>query len=156
MKPFLHTLAATLLAATAWPTSIDAQQISLSELSKSKLKSATAEATTYRGSAAFKLVPKDPKAPGYAPGGPLAIVNDIRFRNGAIDVDVAGAPAKGADESARGFICVRQTPTLTTSCAAITPRNTPPNPIGRGIALEKRVLVYTSRGSTWKPENGLT
>ena len=34
------------------------------------------------------------------------ILNNVRFHNGAIDVDVAGLPSKGADESARGFIGV--------------------------------------------------
>ena len=94
------------ITAAALPLSVNAQQIPISELSKSKLKSATATVTTYHGSAAFKLIPKDPKAPGYAPGGPLAILNNVRFRNGTIEVDVAGTPAKGADESARGFIGV--------------------------------------------------
>jgi hypothetical protein len=125
MKSFLFTLAVTFFAAAAvlpnarpltpflarnnveiLPQRKAAQQIPLSELSRAKLKSATATVTTYRGSAAFKLIPKDPKAPGYAAGGPLAILNNIRFRNGVIEVDVSGAPAKGADESARGFIGV--------------------------------------------------
>jgi hypothetical protein len=108
MKSSLPALAATFLfVAAAPPLAMHAQQqIPLSALAQSKLRNATASLTTYRGSAAFKLIPIDPKAPGYTPGGPLAIVNDIHFRNGAIDVDVAGAPAKGADESARGFIGV--------------------------------------------------
>jgi hypothetical protein len=62
--------------------------------------------TTYHGSAALKPIPKSQKDPDYVPGGPLVTLNNVRFRNGAIDVDVAGAPAKGADESARGFIGV--------------------------------------------------
>ena len=82
------------------------QQISLDQLKRSQLRSATAAITTYRGSPALQLLPLDPKAPGYAGGGPLAILKDIHFRNGSIDVDVAGSPAKGADESARGFIGV--------------------------------------------------
>jgi hypothetical protein len=107
MKSSLFAMAAAFLVAmTALPLSIDAQQIPLSDLAQSKLKSATAAITTYHGSPAFKLIPKDPKAPGYAPGGPLAILNNIRFRNGVIEVDVSGAPAKGAEESARGFIGV--------------------------------------------------
>jgi hypothetical protein len=105
MKSFLFALAAVfLIGGVVLPAALDAQQVSLSALSKSKLKSATAVVTTYRGSAALRIIPKDPKAPGYAPGGPLAILNDVHFRNGVIDVDVSGAPAKGADESARGFI----------------------------------------------------
>ncbi len=103
---FLASAAVLLVGGVVLPAALDAQQISLSALSKSKLKSATAIVTTYRGSAALKLIPKDPKDPGYAPGGPLAILNDVHFRNGVIDVDVSGAPAKGADESARGFIGV--------------------------------------------------
>jgi hypothetical protein len=36
----------------------------------------------------------------------LVLLDDVRFKDGAIDVDVAGAPAKGAPEDARGFIGV--------------------------------------------------
>jgi hypothetical protein len=83
-----------------------AQPISLSELAKARLKSATAELTTHDGFAALALHPKGPKDAGYAPGGPMVILDKVRFKNGAIDVDVAGAPAKGAPEDARGFIGV--------------------------------------------------
>jgi hypothetical protein len=83
-----------------------AQQIPLATLAKAKLKSATAEVTTHDGSPALKLNPKTPKDAGYATGGPLVILDGIRFRNGAIDVEVAGAPAKGAPDDARGFIGV--------------------------------------------------
>jgi hypothetical protein len=83
-----------------------AQQIPLAALAKARLKSATAEVTTYDGSPALKLNPMGPKDAGYAPGGPLVILDKIRFRDGSIDVDVAGAPAKGAPEDARGFIGV--------------------------------------------------
>jgi hypothetical protein len=84
----------------------EAQQISLSELAKAKVKSATAEVTTHEGSPALQLNPKGPKDTGYAPGGPLVLLDKVQFKNGAIDVDVAGAPAKGAPEDARGFIGV--------------------------------------------------
>jgi hypothetical protein len=107
MRSFLFTLAVSfLVAVAASPPCVDAQPIPLSGLSQSKFRGATAAMTTYHGSPAWKLIAKDPKAPGYAPGGPLAVLNNVRFHNGAIDVDVAGAPAKGADESARGFIGV--------------------------------------------------
>jgi len=107
MRLFLPTLAATVFVSSiVLPLSANAQQIPLSELSKSKLKSATVTVTTYLGSSALKFIPKGPTDPGYAAGGPLAILNNIRFRNGAIDVDVSGAPAKGAPADARGFIGV--------------------------------------------------
>jgi hypothetical protein len=83
-----------------------AQRISLATLAKSKVKSATATVTTYGGSPALKLNPKSAKDAGYALGGPLVLLDDVRFKDGAIDVDVVGAPAKGAPEDARGFIGV--------------------------------------------------
>ena len=103
MKSCLVAAALVLLNATP---ELRAQQISLTELTKAKLKSSTAEITTYHGLQAFRLIPKDPKAPGYTAGGPLVILDNIHFHNGAIEVDAAGQPAKGADESARGFIGV--------------------------------------------------
>src|ERR1700733_1183808 len=100
MKSFLMV---TAFAAAAYaPFAANTQQISLSALSQFKLKNATAIVTTYRGSRAFKLIPQRPAVPG----GPIAMLNDIRFRDGAIDIDVAGKPAKGSDDSARGFIGV--------------------------------------------------
>src|SRR5437899_9195719 len=107
MRLFVAVLAAAcLVSAVASPRQGNAQQIPLSEVSKSKLKSATATITTYRGFQALQLIPKGPKDSGYANGGPLAVLNNVRFRNGVIDVDVSGAPAKGAPEDARGFIGV--------------------------------------------------
>src|SRR5260221_4878034 len=82
-----------------------AQQVSLKDTSQLTLKNAKAEMTTYHGSAALKLIPDEPKN-GASTGGMLALFNGIKFRNGAIDVDVSGTPAKDADESARGFIGV--------------------------------------------------
>ena len=82
--------------------SAGAQQVSLSDLSQLTLRNAKAEVAIHRGSAALKLVPSNEKTNG----GLLALFNGIRFRNGSIDVDVSGTPAKSADESARGFIGV--------------------------------------------------
>lgn len=83
-----------------------AQQVPLSELAKGSLKSAAAVITMHEGASALRLLPKTPKDPGYAAGGPMVILNNVRFKNGAIDVDVSGAPAAGAPEDARGFIGV--------------------------------------------------
>ena len=85
---------------------VGAEETSLEKLAKNKMKSATATVTTYGGSPALKLNPKLPQDAGYAPGGPIVFLNDVRVKDGAIDVDVAGAPAKGAPEDARGFIGV--------------------------------------------------
>jgi len=54
-----------------------------------------AEVSRYQGSAAIKLT-----------GDGYAVVKGSRLHNGTITLDVAGAPAPGAQEGARGFIGV--------------------------------------------------
>jgi hypothetical protein len=81
-----------------------AQQPSLSDLAKGRTKSSTAVVTTHDGSPALKLIPKHSPDAGYVPGGPILFLNDTRFHNGAIDIDVSGTPAPGAPADARGFI----------------------------------------------------
>jgi hypothetical protein len=57
---------------------------------------------TYQGHPALRLVETSEKYAGEA----LALLNDSSFGDGAIDVDVAGRPASGTPESARGFVGV--------------------------------------------------
>ena len=102
MKAFSLALVTAFAVAACTPLPANAQQISLSALSQSKLKNATATVTTYHGSRALKLIPQKPTVPG----GAVAMLNDTHFRDGAIDIDVAGKPGKGSDGSARGFIGV--------------------------------------------------
>ena len=56
--------------------------------------------TTYKGRSAIQLIasPDAPNAASYA------VVKDSAFRDGAIEVDLAGQPAAGAASGARGFI----------------------------------------------------
>src|SRR3954463_6858202 len=56
--------------------------------------------TTYKGRSAIKILaaPDAPNATSYA------VVKDVMFRDGTIEVDLAGQPAAGAGEGARGFI----------------------------------------------------
>ena len=60
------------------------------------------EITTYRGRKAVHLLPQ----PGHetGDGAMLAILKGTDFRDGAIDVDVAGAPRPGAEPGMKGFI----------------------------------------------------
>jgi hypothetical protein len=62
----------------------------------------TAEAVQYRGKAAVRLV----EAPGVTGDAEtLAIVPGTRFQDGAIEVEVAGAPRAGTEDGgARGFV----------------------------------------------------
>jgi hypothetical protein len=55
---------------------------------------------TYQGRSAELVI----AAPDAANGSSYAIVKDITFRDGTIEVDVAGKPAVGAGAGARGFI----------------------------------------------------
>ena len=63
------------------------------------LRNVTATRVQYRGRDAIRLVGQS----GNATDNTIAIV-DYEFRDGTIEVDVAGIPAAGADTSARGFV----------------------------------------------------
>jgi len=71
------------------------------DLSKLELKGVSAEFVTYHGSKAVKLIEKS-----IGQGDSLAIVKDLSFRDGTIELEVAGSPATGVGEGARGFIGV--------------------------------------------------
>jgi hypothetical protein len=65
------------------------------------------QTVTYRGHQALRLA----EAPS-ANNNAVALVNGVEFQDGTIDVDVAGLPAAGSNEVARGFVGVafRSTP----------------------------------------------
>jgi hypothetical protein len=69
-----------------------------------ELVNAKAEAVTYRGQRAVRLVP----LPGHESdeNGMLAILNGSDFKDGTIEVEVAGTPRPGAAPDMRGFIGV--------------------------------------------------
>ena len=56
--------------------------------------------TTFKGRSAVQLT----AAPDAENGASYAVVKDSSFRDGTIDVDLAGQPAAGAGAGARGFI----------------------------------------------------
>ncbi len=56
--------------------------------------------TTYQGRSAVQII----ASPEAANASSYATVKDLVFRNGTIEVDVAGRPAAGAAGTARGFI----------------------------------------------------
>jgi hypothetical protein len=81
-----------LLVGTAYGADVPLTNLSFSN--------ANVQATSYHGSRALKMTSKDGKHEA------IASVPGVTFRDGTIDVDVSGAPVKGADDSARGFIGV--------------------------------------------------
>src|SRR5258708_3999446 len=56
--------------------------------------------TNYKGRSAVQVI----ATPGAANATSYALVKDVSFRDGAIEVDLAGQPAAGAFAAARGFI----------------------------------------------------
>ena len=56
--------------------------------------------TNYKGRRAIQVL----AAPGAADATSYAVIKDALFRDGTIEVDLAGQPAAGADGNARGFI----------------------------------------------------
>ncbi|MDP9122606.1 MAG: hypothetical protein M3O15_14775 [Acidobacteriota bacterium] len=78
----------------------------LDSLAGLQLLNVPGEVATYRGRRAVRLIDRPRQAASSAAaGGPfLAILTGSDFRNGTIEVEVAGAPRPGASETARGFI----------------------------------------------------
>ena len=89
-----------LLAAGCLP----AQNWRLDSIAGLETHNATAEAATYGGRHALRLLDQTTPAPPAAPGHALAILSGSDFEDGSIEVDVAGKPRSGAFEGARGFI----------------------------------------------------
>jgi hypothetical protein len=56
--------------------------------------------TNYKGRSAIQVV----ATPGAANATSSAVIKNVLFRDGTIEVDLAGQPAAGAGEGARGFI----------------------------------------------------
>jgi len=63
-------------------------------------KNASIAQTNYKGRSAIQLI----ATPGAADATSYAVIKDALFRDGTIEVDVAGQPAAGAPGAARGFI----------------------------------------------------
>jgi len=61
----------------------------------------TTEVVTFKGKRAVKVAEREPGTD--RPPGTLAIIADSRFRNGRIELEMAGEPSPGAPESGRGF-----------------------------------------------------
>ena len=86
-----------------------------------ELRRTQAEATIYHGRRALKLTEQPPGS-----GQLLAILRTRSFHDGTIDVDVAGARAKTAAESDRGFIGIAfrmQSDEVHYECFYIRPTN---------------------------------
>jgi hypothetical protein len=60
------------------------------------------QTVTYKGQKALRLV----EASGDFNGDPVALVKDLDFKDGTIEIDLAGLPGAGSSDTARGFVGV--------------------------------------------------
>lgn len=79
-------------------------QLKLDSNTKMTLVNAEAKMVEYRGRQALHLVP--PAGHEKADESMLAVLTDTDFKNGTIEVDVAGAPRQGSSPAMKGFIGV--------------------------------------------------
>ena len=77
--------------------------LALDTLNGLEMVDAKAEVVNYRGRPAVHLVPLPNQPKDYSM---LAVVSGTDFKDGTIEVDVAGSPRKDADPTDRGFIGV--------------------------------------------------
>lgn len=94
----------TVALASFAQTSTALTKLRLDSLDGLEVINGKAEITTYNGRRALHLVP----APGHDVGdnAVIAVVTPSAFRNGTVEVELAGTPREGAPADSRGFIGV--------------------------------------------------
>jgi hypothetical protein len=83
----------------AQPASTDAKELALTSLEGLDARGVQASVVDYRGRRAVRLV----EAPG-AKGDTIALLKGVELGDGSIEAELAGNPAGGAMEGARGFV----------------------------------------------------
>jgi len=81
-----------------------ASDVRLSDMSRLEFENAKASQVNYKGKPALKML--EEKGAGPRGSGALAQLKGVTFRDGVIEVDVAGLPIPNATPTARGFIGV--------------------------------------------------
>jgi hypothetical protein len=94
-----HVLSKAVLAASLLPLPV-AFRVRAQNLDQLVPRNVALDRVNYQGRSALQLI----AAPAAANGSSYAIVKSASFRDGTIEVDLAGKPAMGAGSGARGFI----------------------------------------------------
>jgi len=109
--------AALVVSAFASPVFAQTTRVALDQPASVTPHGVTTSVVDYRGRRALRVVasPKKADAEKGDGGSAVAVIRDMTFRDGTIEIDVAGAPAAGAFEGARGFVglAFRVTPDAT-------------------------------------------
>jgi hypothetical protein len=82
----------------------ESRKIPLNSVDKLVLRQVKAELATFKGRQAIRVTDAGARGPGDE--GRLAVVPGFEFKDGVIEVDLAGEPGAGAAEAARGFVGV--------------------------------------------------
>src|SRR5262249_14047952 len=93
-------MAVLLLAACALMASTGPVHVAVEDGQKLTLVNVPTEQTSHEGKKGRRGVESSRQYDGNA----LALVDALEFTDGTIEVDVAGRPAAGSDESVRGFV----------------------------------------------------
>jgi hypothetical protein len=101
-RSFLLLCSGLLLTALSAQTAPPSSKVQLDAAAALELVNGKTEITTYRGRPALHLLPLPGRETG--DGAMLAILKGTEFRDGAIEVDVSGAPRPGAEPGMKGFI----------------------------------------------------
>lgn len=104
--PMMHALMLVVLAAPgAWA---QARSYPLDTASGLTLINATAEPATHEGRKGLRIIMSEEglrkMQTATSEVNPLAIIQGLELSNGVIEAEIAGAPAPGAFEGARGFV----------------------------------------------------
>ena len=95
-------LVATLGIFAAMTPAVQAQAVSLDAMDQLKLVNVKAETVKFKGRKALRV--SDPGSAGTDDQEQLVILLKTDFRDGIIEVDLAGEPGPNAGEGARGFV----------------------------------------------------
>src|SRR5689334_20785123 len=88
-------------AVLLFASSLLAAEAALNSIEGLELENVKAEVVTYRGKRGVRLVEAVPRPENSQT---IAILNTSEFGDGVIEAEIAGLPAAGANEGARGFV----------------------------------------------------
>lgn len=102
------TLAAMLTLFVPGDVSAQVKNLPLETADGVTLIKAKAEPATHQGRKGLRVTVSEEALRQYTPAdgelNPLVVIDGVEFSNGVIEAEIAGAPAPGAGEGARGFV----------------------------------------------------
>jgi hypothetical protein len=108
IRPVVRIVVGFLPAVLPVLASAQVRQYPLESAEGLRLHNVVAQPVTHNGRKGLQIVADTARLRAAAPGQPaaptLALVDGVEFSSGVIEAEIAGAPAPGAGEGARGFV----------------------------------------------------